>query len=224
MNELHRLGTPPRGRVDQISHFQMAWTIGRKLPGAESWVVYAAAMGLAIIRGAEWRQSPALPIAHCASSGGSLTSCECGLQLPSGESPPARVEPHSVLGRRYSLPLLMGVQRPHFCLRGSEAWNNKSALSLICFVALTVFDSKTQVKPRSEEGQNPNFQAEVLSRTPEESVAPLQHPWAGACRLLALYVLYLPTMARLATLTSSSLYAVTKTCHLHVMCPELQVW
>ena len=61
MNELHRSGTPPRGRVAQRSHFQIAWTMGRKLPGRESWAVYIAEAGLEIMRVA--RQFPALPIA-----------------------------------------------------------------------------------------------------------------------------------------------------------------
>ena len=38
------------------------------------------------------------------------------------------------------------------------------------------------MKPRSEEGHNPNMRAKVLARIPEESGHPLPHPWAWACR------------------------------------------
>lgn len=86
-----------------------------------------------------------------------------------------------------------------------------------------VFDSKNQVKPRSEEGQTPNLKAKVLARLPKERGHPLLTPGLGLTRCLP-WLCCLQARAWLTTLPSCWPFTVVKTYHLHFTCHKRQVW
>lgn len=48
MNELHRFGTPPRGRVDQIKPLRDTLDNREEAPRHREWAVYVVAVGLEI--------------------------------------------------------------------------------------------------------------------------------------------------------------------------------